>query len=179
MNRAKSTRRVRLLLTIWSPTLIRLVAHDDRQVEERDVPLRDGRDLVVELEPDRNSRLETTGEPEERVPRTHERVDDERSASRGSGCDRSDVSADPGREPVARALDDRPAQQAHTVAVPLTRPETIDADVVDVDETVAPVPLDLPQPDELVLHRRDFDRLFRRPPASTDRTRPHSMRGGA
>jgi hypothetical protein len=48
------------------------------------------------------------------------------------------VSADPGREPVARALDDRPAQQAHTVAVPLTRPETIDADVVDVDETVAP-----------------------------------------
>jgi hypothetical protein len=72
-----------------------LVAHDDRQVEERDVPLRDGRDLVVELEPDRNSRLETMGEPEERVPRTHERVDDERSASRGSGCDRSDVSADP------------------------------------------------------------------------------------
>jgi hypothetical protein len=100
------------------------VAHDDRQVEERDVPLRDGRDLVVELKPDRNSRLETTGEPEELVPRTHERVDDERSASRGSGCDRSDVSADLGREPVARALDDRPAQQAHTVAVPLTRPET-------------------------------------------------------
>ena len=32
----------------------------------------------------------------------------------------------------------------------------LDADVVDVDETVAPVPLDLPQPEVLVPHRRDL-----------------------
>src|SRR5262249_37587777 len=105
---------------------------------------------LVELEPDRDTGLETAGEPEERIPRTRERVDDDRSPDCCSARDCGDVSADPGREPVAGALDDPPAPQPHTAPLPAMRPESVDAPVAGVAEAVAPVLLDLPKREQLI-----------------------------
>lgn len=125
-------------------------SHHDGQVEKRDVAPREFGNRVVEFEFEGGSGLEKAGEPEERVAGTRERVNDDGPAGRSIVGDGGDVSANEGCEPVARALDDRAAQQPDAASVPVTRRESVDADVGGVAEAVAPVPLDLPQLEQLI-----------------------------
>jgi hypothetical protein len=84
------------------------------QVEGRDVPLRQRGNRLVDLESDADPGVETAREPEERVPEpaNGSTITAPRAAASLATAATSRLTR--AGEPIARALDDRPAKQPDT-----------------------------------------------------------------